>query len=286
MRAIRGDPAPRAVPDRGRRPARRDRRRRRRRRAVPADRRDPRGHPRGGRPRGPASRSGLDEAPTRMAIVAMGRYGGFELSYGSDADVMFVHDPVAGRRPARGGDVRPGGRQRAAPPARPARRRPGAGGRRRPAARGQAGAAGAHDRLLRRLLREVVEGLGGAGAAAGRRGRGRRGPAATVHRADRPAALPGRRASAATTSSRSAGSRRGSTTSGCRAAPTPTPTSSWVAAGSPTSSGPSSCCRCSTPASMPALRTPRTLDALGRRRRGGPARRSRTPSGWPTAGAP
>jgi len=37
---------------------------------------------------------GLDQAPTRMAIVAMGRYGGFELSYGSDADVMFVHDPV------------------------------------------------------------------------------------------------------------------------------------------------------------------------------------------------
>jgi glutamate-ammonia-ligase adenylyltransferase len=39
---------------------------------------------------------GLDEAPTRIAIVAMGRYGGFELSYGSDADVMFVHDPVEG----------------------------------------------------------------------------------------------------------------------------------------------------------------------------------------------
>lgn len=36
----------------------------------------------------------LDAAPTRMAIVAMGRYGGFELSYGSDADVMFVHDPL------------------------------------------------------------------------------------------------------------------------------------------------------------------------------------------------
>ncbi len=35
----------------------------------------------------------LDERPTRMAIVAMGRYGGFELSYGSDADVMFVHQP-------------------------------------------------------------------------------------------------------------------------------------------------------------------------------------------------
>ena len=34
---------------------------------------------------------GLAEAPTRLAIVAMGRYGGFELSYGSDADVLFVH---------------------------------------------------------------------------------------------------------------------------------------------------------------------------------------------------
>ena len=41
----------------------------------------------------------LDEAPTRMAVVAMGRYGGFELSYGSDADVLFVHDPVAGVDP-------------------------------------------------------------------------------------------------------------------------------------------------------------------------------------------
>ena len=27
-------------------------------------------------------------------MVAMGRYGGFELSYGSDADVLFVHEPV------------------------------------------------------------------------------------------------------------------------------------------------------------------------------------------------
>jgi len=34
--------------------------------------------------------------PTRMLIVAMGRLGGRELGYGSDADVMFVHDPVPG----------------------------------------------------------------------------------------------------------------------------------------------------------------------------------------------
>ncbi len=35
-----------------------------------------------------------ESMPTRMAIVAMGRYGGYELGYGSDADVMFVHDPL------------------------------------------------------------------------------------------------------------------------------------------------------------------------------------------------
>ncbi|MFN8194096.1 MAG: bifunctional [glutamine synthetase] adenylyltransferase/[glutamine synthetase]-adenylyl-L-tyrosine phosphorylase [Nocardioidaceae bacterium] len=42
---------------------------------------------------------GLAEPPTRIAVVAMGRYGGFELSYGSDADVMFVHDPEPGADP-------------------------------------------------------------------------------------------------------------------------------------------------------------------------------------------
>jgi glutamate-ammonia-ligase adenylyltransferase len=38
----------------------------------------------------------LETAPSRIAIVAMGRYGGFELSYGSDADVLFVHEPEEG----------------------------------------------------------------------------------------------------------------------------------------------------------------------------------------------
>ncbi len=32
--------------------------------------------------------------PTRIAIIAMGRYGGYEMGYGSDADVMFVHEPL------------------------------------------------------------------------------------------------------------------------------------------------------------------------------------------------
>ncbi|MRJ77916.1 bifunctional [glutamine synthetase] adenylyltransferase/[glutamine synthetase]-adenylyl-L-tyrosine phosphorylase [Aeromicrobium sp. SMF47] len=34
--------------------------------------------------------------PTRLSIVLMGRLGGGEAGYGSDADVMFVHDPCEG----------------------------------------------------------------------------------------------------------------------------------------------------------------------------------------------
>ena len=34
--------------------------------------------------------------PTRMCVVAMGRLGGHETGYASDADVMFVHDPLPG----------------------------------------------------------------------------------------------------------------------------------------------------------------------------------------------
>jgi glutamate-ammonia-ligase adenylyltransferase len=33
--------------------------------------------------------------PTRFAMIAMGRYGGHESGFGSDADVIFVHDPPA-----------------------------------------------------------------------------------------------------------------------------------------------------------------------------------------------
>lgn len=37
-----------------------------------------------------------DDLPTRFAIIGMGRFGGHELSYGSDADVLFVHEPRDG----------------------------------------------------------------------------------------------------------------------------------------------------------------------------------------------
>ncbi len=37
-----------------------------------------------------------DEPPTRFAVIALGRLGGSEVGYASDADVMFVHDPLPG----------------------------------------------------------------------------------------------------------------------------------------------------------------------------------------------
>lgn len=45
-------------------------------------------------------RAGLDDpgqpAPAKIAVIGMGRLGGAELGYGSDADVMFVCDPADG----------------------------------------------------------------------------------------------------------------------------------------------------------------------------------------------
>ncbi|MFJ8469193.1 bifunctional [glutamine synthetase] adenylyltransferase/[glutamine synthetase]-adenylyl-L-tyrosine phosphorylase [Streptomyces swartbergensis] len=37
-----------------------------------------------------------DSLPTRFAVIGMGRFGGHELGYGSDADVLFVHEPRDG----------------------------------------------------------------------------------------------------------------------------------------------------------------------------------------------
>jgi glutamate-ammonia-ligase adenylyltransferase len=35
--------------------------------------------------------------PTRVAVIALGRFGGHEMGYSSDADVLFVHDPLPGQ---------------------------------------------------------------------------------------------------------------------------------------------------------------------------------------------
>jgi glutamate-ammonia-ligase adenylyltransferase len=112
--------------------------------------------------------------PVTMAVLAMGRLGGREQGYGSDADVLFVHEAhegVPGRRGRVGGARR---RPRAAPSARPARPRPAARRRRRPPAGGTAGAAQPQPALLPGVLRPVVARVGGAGAAAGRPARRRR----------------------------------------------------------------------------------------------------------------
>jgi glutamate-ammonia-ligase adenylyltransferase len=42
-----------------------------------------------------AERSG-GPLPTRLAIIGMGRFGGREMGYASDADVLFVHEPLPG----------------------------------------------------------------------------------------------------------------------------------------------------------------------------------------------
>ncbi|NGZ99481.1 hypothetical protein G5V59_00935 [Nocardioides sp. W3-2-3] len=197
---------------------------------------------------------GLEEAPTRIAVVAMGRYGGFESSYGSDADVLFVHDPLPG---VDGHEAATFARLVAEEPAQGARRArpgPGAGRRRGPAPGGPAGPAGAHARRLRRLLRQVVARVGGPGPAPRGRSGGRPGPARALHGADRPAALPrgraqrGRRAGGAPDQ----GPRRqGAAAPGCRpdAAPQGSAVGDWR-----TSSG-----RC------------RLLQAAPRRRRTGAA---------------
>ena len=270
-------PPPRAVPDRGRRPVRRDRRRRRRAPGCPGSPTPP-SRPRSTRSAArSASSAGSTRRRPRMAVVAMGRYGGFELSYGSDADVMFVHDPVAGRRPAGGVVVRPGRGQRAAPAARrcpaPTRAlevdadlRPE--GKQGPLVRTLDSYAAYYAKWSKVW---EVQALLRADAVVGDQELRR-----AVHRADRPAALPGRRASPTTTWSRYAGSRRASTTSGCRAAPTRNTHLKLGRGGLAdiewtvqllqmrhAGDGARACAR------------PRTLEALGAAARGGPARAER-----------
>ena len=43
-----------------------------------------------------AFRTGNGRPLVRFAVIGMGRFGGFELGYGSDADVLFVYEPLPG----------------------------------------------------------------------------------------------------------------------------------------------------------------------------------------------
>ena len=43
-----------------------------------------------------AFRPDREEPPVRFAVIGMGRFGGYELGYGSDADVLFVHEALPG----------------------------------------------------------------------------------------------------------------------------------------------------------------------------------------------
>ena len=169
-----GGPAPRAVPDRGRRPARPDRRRRRRRGALPAHRRHARGHPRGRRAvRARAARRSTRRRPgwrsSRWAATAAS-----SCPTAATPTCCSCTTREPGADPQVASSYAHGGGQRAAPAAGAARRatrRCEVDADLRP--EGKQGPLVRTLDVVRRLLREVVEGLGGAGAAARRRGRRR-----------------------------------------------------------------------------------------------------------------
>ena len=163
-------------PPSGRPPPRRRRRRphrapRHARRRRGAERRRRRGRRR--RPGRPSTRpAGL----LPFTVVAMGKWGGRELNYASDIDLLFVYGVPERRGPRgrRGTGAAPRRRLPRLPgPAHPRRHR--LSGRRRPAAGGARRAAGPHRRFLPGLLGALGPPLGVAGAHQGpRRGRGPR----------------------------------------------------------------------------------------------------------------
>ena len=141
-----------------------------------------------------AAELGLAELGLRFSVIAMGRLGGRELGYGSDADVLFVYAGPE-RRCRRRPPGAPGRRAAARDAGRAVHRSAAAAGR-RPAAGGPQRQPGALAGLLRRVLPALVVGLGGAGVAAGpvlRRGRRAGGAVLPADRAD---PVPGRRAGA------------------------------------------------------------------------------------------
>ncbi len=214
--------------------------------------------------------------PARMAVIAMGRYGGFELSYGSDADVLFVHEATDGVDQheassyalAVANELRrllalPGGD----PPLEvDADLRPE--GKQGPLSRSLESHAAYYAKWSKVW---EAQALLRADAVVGDEGCGSGSWSSSTRFATRPVGCP------TTTSWRYAGSRRASTRSGCPAAPTPTATSSSAGVASPTSSGRCSCCRCSTPRRCPGS-APRGPSRRSRPR----ARRSCCPSPTPT----
>ena len=209
--------------------------------------------------------------PTRFAVIAMGRYGGHESGFGSDADVIFVHEPLPGLGGQGGDRAGTEGTEGTASGAPRTRRRPSAPScagccrYRRPTRpwrwtptcgrRGRRARWSGRSPPARRTTR-----------AAPPRGSGRRCCAPSSRWATRSSARGSSRSptSAVTRSAgsatrrrgRSAGSRRASRRSGSRARRTARCTSSSAPAACRTWSGPSSCCSCSTATPFPACAPP------------------------------
>ena len=200
--------------------------------------------------------------PTRLLVVGMGRLGGHELGYGSDADVLFVHDPLEGadEREAHEAALAVVGELRrllALPAPDPpmlvdADLRPE--GRQGPLIRTLASYAAYYERWslvweAQALLRADPV-VGDPGLAAG------------VPGADRPDPLAGGRVCRRSTSARSAGSRRASRRSGCRAAPMPTLHTKLGRGGLSDVEWTVQLLQLRHAAEIPGLRTTRTLAAL------------------------
>ena len=214
----------------------------------------------------------------------MGRYGGFELSYGSDADVMFVHDPVDGVEPqvaasfaqAVVDELR---RLLSLPASDPplevdADLRPE--GKQGPLVRTLDSYAAYYAKWsqvweAQALLR--------ADAVVGRRG-----PAPAVHRADRPAALPGRGdlRGRRRRDPPDQGPRRRRAAAARRRPPHP-PQARSRRPGRRRVDGPAAA-DAARRRGRPGLRTPQTLPALEAAVGGGPDRRGRRRDCWPRRG--
>ena len=130
--------------------------------------------------------------PARIAVIGMGRLGGGELGYGSDADVMFVCEPNPGFDESGAVRVVDNRCRAGAFAVGDAQRRSAAGGRCGSAARGAQRFAGADAVVVCDVLRAVGAAVGDSGTAAGAPGRRGRGAWRAVPAAGRQDAVPTR----------------------------------------------------------------------------------------------